>query len=95
MKVLIGQRHIDHQLRLESIDKPHQFRNIVRIHPGGLDGARQSGRNFFALGKGPAGQTDIGKHLRSLGALVGHHLPDATCADDKYFCHNVIPSCIC
>ncbi len=86
-QILIGQRHIDHQIRFDAIDQRHQFRHVVRIYLGGLNGPIELRGNVPTFRFSATGEDYLLKDIRQLGALVGHNATDPTGTDNEYFCH--------
>ena len=90
VQVLVGEGHVDHQLRLHLLDQGHQFGHVVGIDLGGLDAVAQLGGDGVALALGARGQGDFAEDIAALGAFVGHDLPDAAGTDDQNFAHDCI-----
>ena len=90
VQILVGEGHVDHQLRLHLPDQGHQFRHVVGIHLGRLDAVAQLGGNGVALRFGARGEGDLAEDVAPLGAFVGDDLADAAGADDQNFAHSII-----
>ena len=87
VKILVGQRDIDHYFRLHALDQRDHPRHVVGVDLRGMDRPRDLRRDAPAFLLRAAGERDVGKNLRQLCALVRHHLADAARADDQYFRH--------
>jgi hypothetical protein len=87
-QVLVGQSHVDHQLRLLPFDQRHQFRHVVGIDLRGLHREMLDfRRDRVTLGLGARGQGDGGENLFGLGALVDDNPANPAGAYNQYLAH--------
>ena len=82
-QVLIGQRHVQHEVRLDPFDQRYRLADVIRVHLRGLDGSRELCSDGLALLLVATRQHDALEHLGQLRALVGDDLANPACADDQ------------
>ena len=82
-EILVGQRHIDHDIRLEALQQLHEFRHVVRIHASGLNRTLQLGGDAVALRLRARGEHDLPEHVGQLRAFMSDHAADAARSDDE------------
>ena len=86
-QVLIRERHVDDDIRLEGPEQLAQLRHVVGIDLGGLHAVATDGRRHgIAFGFGTGGQ----HHVRENGVggdLLRHHRTDTSCSDNQRFTH--------
>jgi len=87
VQILIGERDVDDDLRLDALDERDHLRHVVGVHLRGADRPLDLRGDLAAFLLGAAGERDLGEHFRPLRALVRHHLADAARADDEYLGH--------
>ena len=88
-QVLVGQCHVDYQVRLLAADQRGHLAHVVGIDLRGRDRARDLARDVAALGLVAARQHDLREHLGHLRALVRDHLAHAARTHDDYLGHAI------
>ena len=88
-QVLIGKRHVDHDVGLERAEQFAQLGHVVgidlrRLHPVTADGSRHG----VAFGFGTAGQHHVRKN-RIGSDFLGHDRSDASGADNQSSTHSI------
>lgn len=86
-EVLVGQRDVDDDFRLEVVQQGGQFGDVVGVNPRSLNGAGKLGGNGVTLGFGAGGQHDLAEDFGELCAFVGDNTADAAGSDDEGFGH--------
>ena len=89
-QVLVGQGHVDDQVRLVSRGSGPPRSRSCSHPPGRCQSSASSGRRCARTRPTSGCQDDLREDLRHLGALVRHHLTDSACAYDQYVCHCVL-----
>lgn len=89
--VLIGKRHVDHDVGLEVLDERLHLFRVVRINLGGANGPLDLAGDLLALRDRPAREHDLGEDLRILRTLVRGHTSYTACPDDEHPCHERPP----
>jgi len=88
-QILVGKRHVDHQLRLHLFDQGDQFRHVIRVYLCRCNTPPQLGGDGVAFGFGPRSKGNVGKNVAPLGTFVGDNLADTAGPDNKDVAHIV------
>ena len=90
-KVLIGERKIQHNVRLVAVDKSDELVNVVGVHLSSLDDRFSSRLELLlervALRLGAARNHDALKSFAVLAALVDSNGSNSSAADNHTFSH--------
>ena len=87
-QVLIGESHIDYELRFVAVEKLHKLRHAVSV-----DNIRRDIRfpdsidNCIAFRACARSDNYFSENFRVLGALVGHYGAHTAGSNDNNFCH--------
>ncbi len=87
VQVLVGEGHVDHEVRLVLPEQGDRLRHIVSVHLRGGDLTGELLGERVALGFGARGDHDVGENFGDLRALVGDDRADTAGTDEQNFRH--------